>query len=186
MRWARGIQGQDYSYSAFADNLLDLRYRGRTLNGYCSRLHYFSEWIADNEARGNVVNITESLGGQRLEKKLNFMSEHRESYRQIAKNDSLFAGILEMEKRLEGLSLFYIEQSQIREVYPQLQSGDILALATDIGGLDVAHTGLTYKFEDGRIGLLHASTLHGVVVFLRSSRLRAEQPATNRYRRGTA
>ena len=161
---ARGISGQDYTYDAFAENLLDLRYRGRRLDGYCSRLHYFSEWIADNEKRGNVTNITASLGGIPLEKTLNFMSEHRESYAQLAHNDSLFAGIVEMEERIADLQLFYIPQNRIRDVYPRMKSGDILALATDIGGLDVAHTGLAYRFDDGMIGLLHASTSQGVTV----------------------
>ena len=161
---ARGVRKQDYSYGTFVENLTDQRYRDREIDGYCSRLHYFSEWISDNEARGTVENITADLGGDRLEKTLNFMSQHRESYPRLVENDSLFAGIMEMEKRLEGLELYFIPQDRIRTVYPNLQSGDILALATDIGGLDVAHTGLAYGFEDGSIGLLHASTTLGVTV----------------------
>ena len=161
---ARGIRRQDYSYETFAAHLLDQRYRGSKLDGYCSRLHYFSEWIADNESRGNVVDITERLGGERLEKRLNFMSRHRESYPHLAHNDSLLAGIVEIEHRLEGLPLHYIPQDRIRSVYPLLESGDIIALATDIEGLDVVHTGLAYRFEDGMVGLLHASTTQGVTV----------------------
>jgi hypothetical protein len=134
------------------------------LDGYCSRLHYFSDWIADNEARGHIENITEAIGGERLDKQLNFMSEHRQSYPRLAANDSLFQEIKAVEASIRDRPLFYIPQDRIREAYPELQAGDILALATDIVGLDVAHTGLAYRFPDGRIGLLHASTTKGVTV----------------------
>ncbi len=59
---ARGIAVQDHSYRTFTAHLQDQRYRDGTLNGYCSRLHYFSEWISDNEKRGTIVNITAALG----------------------------------------------------------------------------------------------------------------------------
>ncbi|MEZ4699627.1 MAG: DUF1460 domain-containing protein [Rhodothermales bacterium] len=161
---ARGVREGAYDYPTFARHLTEQRYRDGRLNGYCSRLHYFSEWIADNAERGIVQPMTEQLGGVPLEKTLNFMSQHRQSYPLLAKNDSLFGELQTIERDLEGLRLFYIPQDRIRTVYGRLQAGDILALATDIEGLDVSHTGLVYAFGDGRIGLLHASTSAGVTV----------------------
>ncbi len=52
----RGIAVQDYTYSNFTTNIEDQRYRQGKMGSYCDRLHYFSEWIADNEKRGNLVN----------------------------------------------------------------------------------------------------------------------------------
>lgn len=160
----RGIKAQDYSYERYAQNTRDQRYRGGEMDGYCSRLHYFSEWIQDNEARGNVRDITEEIGGQRLDKQLTFMSEHRESYPRFAENDSLFQCIEEMEEELADLALYHIPQDSIRAVYDRLQTGDIVAASTNVEGLDVAHTGLVYKGEDGSTGLLHAATSGGVKV----------------------
>ena len=134
------------------------------MNGYCSRLHYFSEWIADNEARGIVRNITQALGGRKLDKRLTFMSEHRKSYPHFATNDSLFRGIQTMERDLVDLELFHIPQNDIHTVYARLQPGDIIATTTHIEGLDVTHTGLAFAHEDGGIGFLHASTSGGVKV----------------------
>lgn len=160
---ARGIRDQDYRYERFLDELRSLRYRSGVLNGYCSRLHYFSEWIHDNETRGAVLNITEELGGEPLEKRLDFMSSHRSSYPRMADNDSLFAGIVEMESSIADLELFYIPQDRIESAYDGLRAGDIIATATSVGGLDVSHSGLVYRDGEG-VGFLHASTAGGVMV----------------------
>ena len=134
------------------------------MNGYCSRLHYFTDWIRDNERRGLVENVSEEIGGQKLDKTIDFMSTHRESYPRLVASDSLFRGIVEMERDLRDYDLFYVPQNRIREVYPQLQAGDIIATATSIEGLDVTHTGLVYDAGDGRKGFMHASTTDGVKV----------------------
>jgi hypothetical protein len=163
MALARTIKDQSYSYGVFEDHIRSQRYRDGTMDGYCSRLHYFSEWILDNEARGHVQNITRDIGGVRLEKGLDFMSNHRDSYTQLA-DDSLYAGVVAMEEKLKDYQMYYVPQAQIGTVYNQLLPGDVIALATDIEGLDVAHTGLVFKHEDGSVGLLHASTANGVIV----------------------
>lgn len=161
---ARGIAVKDYSFATFEQHLQDQRYRNGQLDGYCSRLHYFSEWIANNEARGTVTNITQALGGDKLDKQLTFMSTNRESYPRFATNDSLFQGIQQMEADLADLTLFYIPQDRIRTVYDQLQPGDIIATATHIEGLDVTHTGFVHRNADGQTGLMHASTAGSVMV----------------------
>ncbi|MDX1546588.1 MAG: DUF1460 domain-containing protein [Rhodothermales bacterium] len=161
---ARGIAAQDYSYETFLGHIQDQRYRRGAMNGYCSRLHYFSDWIADNERRGNVRNITGEIGGEVLDKQLTFMSEHRDAYPRFAENDSLFQGIQAMEDSLRTLTLYYVPQDRIGTVYDDLRAGDIIATATDIDGLDVTHSGLVYKGEDGSTGFLHASTTGGVKV----------------------
>jgi hypothetical protein len=160
---ARGVAAQDYDYATFARNLEALRYRGGVLDGYASRLHYFSDWIADNARRGHVVDLTERLGGDTLDKQLTFMTEHRDRYRHLADDDSLVRRIAAVEQDLADRDLHYIPQDRIRTVYDQLQAGDVIALATNIDGLDVSHTGLVYK-ADGQTGLLHASLTDGVIV----------------------
>ncbi len=161
---ARGIAVEDYSFKTFAGHIREQRYRDGAMNGYCSRLHYFSEWIDDNEARGAVRNITQAIGGEKLDKSLTFMSEHRKSYPRFATNDSLFRGIKTMERDLADLEIFHIPQGDIRAVYDRLQPGDIIATSTHIKGLDVTHTGLAFAHKDGGIGFLHASTSGGVKV----------------------
>ncbi len=160
---AQGVTAGDTTYAGFTNRLETLRYRDGHLNGYPSRLHYFSEWIADNETRAHVTNLTDELGGERLDKQLTFMGTHRESYPRMATDDDAFAQIRAMEDRLADLAIYYIPQDQIATVYDQLQAGDIIATATHIDGLDVTHTGLVYKDGD-QTGFLHASLNDGVKV----------------------
>ena len=143
------------SYDDYAAGVQALRYRGGTLDGYCSRLHYFSEWILDNQARGGLENITAAIGGERLDKRLTFMGEHRDSYPHLA-SDETYACIVDMEAGLSGAELYYVPQDRIAEVYGRLQPGDVVATATSIGGLDVTHTGFVHK-TDAHTGFMHAS-----------------------------
>jgi hypothetical protein len=165
---ARGAVAGDTTYAGFARRLAEQRYRNGTLQGYCSRLHYFTEWLADNADKGLVERLGASLDGRRMTDTLDFMSTHRSSYDRFATNDSLYACVQQMEAHLQARQadrpVRVVPQDSIRAVYDQLRAGDIVALATSIDGLDVAHTGLVYAHEDGGRGLLHASLSDGVVV----------------------
>ncbi len=152
---SRAIVLERETYDDYAAGVRDLRYRDGEMNGYCSRLHYFSDWIANNEARGTVRNVTSEIGGVPFDKAITFMSEHRASYPKLA-SDSTYACILDREHELAEVELFYIPQDRIAEAYPLLQPGDIVATATNIGGLDVTHTGFVHK-TDAHTGFMHAS-----------------------------
>jgi hypothetical protein len=162
---ARGVAVQDYSYQTFVNHIRDQRYENGQMNGYCSRLHYFSAWINDNQKRGTVQNIAGNLGGMPLNKKnLNYMSRNWKTSPQLVRNDANYQCIVEMEAQLDGVNINYIPTNQIRRVYSQLQPGDIVAVATDIAGLDVTHTGLVYRHPDGNMGFIHASPAGRVTI----------------------
>ncbi|MEM0963422.1 MAG: N-acetylmuramoyl-L-alanine amidase-like domain-containing protein [Bacteroidota bacterium] len=141
-------------YATYAANVQTMRYRDGEL-AYCSRLHYFSDWIRDNERRGAVQDVTASVGGEPFEKEIRFMTENRDAYRQLA-DDSAYACVVDMEAGLAGAELFYVPQNRIAEVYDTLQPGDVIATATSIGGLDVTHTGFVHKTSENT-GFMHAS-----------------------------
>jgi hypothetical protein len=154
---ARNVMRQDPAEQTFAQNVETQRYRAGKLEGYCSRLHYFSDWIADNERRGLVKNLTAPLGGVPLPHKLNFMTQHRSSYPQL-KSDQEFRCLQQVEATLaKTIALTYIPTAKIRGIYPKLQSGDVIAVATSVPGLDVTHTGLLERSSQGAVGLIHAS-----------------------------
>lgn len=161
---ARGVAVQDYSYATFINHLRDQRYRDGQINGYCSRLHYFSEWIDDNQKRGTVQNIGQKLGGVSLNKKLNYMTIHRQSSPRMAKDEAAYQCMVEQEAQLNRVAIEYIPAKEIRSIYPKLQPGDIIAVATKIPGLDVTHTGLVYRQPNGNIGLIHASPAGQVTI----------------------
>uniref|UniRef100_A0ACD5GRR4 N-acetylmuramoyl-L-alanine amidase-like domain-containing protein n=2 Tax=Desertifilum TaxID=1185872 RepID=A0ACD5GRR4_9CYAN len=92
------------------------------------------------------------------------MSQHRSSYPQLVDNSANYRCIQAMEASIAHQKINYIPQDQIRQRYPQLQPGDIIAVATDIPGLDVTHTGLVYRHPNGNIGLIHASPVGEVTI----------------------
>ncbi len=161
---ARGVAVQDYDYQNFVNRIESQRYLNGKMNGYCSRLHYFSEWINDNQKRQTVENITVKLGGIPMDKKLNFMSQHRSSYPQMSKDETTYQCIVNIEADLAKSTVNYIPENRIKSIYSQLKPGDIVAVATAVKGLDVTHTGLVYRNRDGNIGLIHASPAGQVTV----------------------
>lgn len=144
-------------FDSFIDVLKTIRYKDGKLDGYGSRLHYFTEWIRNNDQKGLVKDITSEIGGIAIQKDINFMGTHRELY-PFLKDDRNFEKILATEKELAKESFCYLPQDQIEANEHLIQTGDIIALATSIKGLDVTHTGIATREKDGRIHLLHAST----------------------------
>ena len=156
------LQNQQTTFESFTENLETVRYRNGKLDGYPSRLHYFTEWIRNNEKKGLVKDITAELGGVELEKPINFMGTHRNLYPFLA-SDENFEAMLTVEKELAKEELCYLPQNRIESKEHLIKSGDILALATSIKGLDVTHTGIAIHQPDGRLHLLHASSKNGEV-----------------------
>lgn len=151
------LKQQENTFKAFANNLEIIRYKDGTMNGYASRLHYFSEWIANNAEKGIIKNITGEIGGEEITKDIDFMSTHRNLYPFLA-DDTNYDKIKASENYLNNQAICVLPQAKIAENEHLIQSGDIIALATSIEGLDVTHTGIATREKDGRIHLLHAST----------------------------
>lgn len=145
------------SFDDFTSNLETIRYKDGDLDGYASRLHYFSEWIANNTEKGLLQDVTGEIGGVEITKDINFMSKHRNLYPFLA-DDTNFEKIKASEKYLNSQPICILAQDEIANNEHLIQSGDIIALATSINGLDVTHTGIATREADGRIHLLHAST----------------------------
>lgn len=135
--------------------LRDLRYRDGVLNGYSSRLHYFSEWLTDNTRRGTVTLITPDLGGRVDPEPITFMSTHQGAYRQLADSGE-YAAIQAIEQRLNaGAGRSFLPEDAIASSARRIRDGDLIAATSTVAGLDVAHTGFAL-WQAGRLHLLHA------------------------------
>lgn len=151
------VRNHKTDFTTYTSSLEQIRYADGKLDGYASRLHYFSQWIKDNEKKGLVKDITADIGGIETYKEINFMGTHRDLY-PFLENDQNFEKIRETEKILNGQQICILPQDQIATSEHLIQSGDIIALTTSIKGLDITHTGFATREADGRIHLLHAST----------------------------
>lgn len=154
---ARVIQTGLTTLENFREELQTIRYRDGKIEGYTSRLHYFSDWIYDNEKKGLVRDITKKIGGVPYNKKINFMSSHRSSYKQLNIDDGESLSVIKgIENEINNRDLHYIPKYEVDTYYDDLQTGDIIATTTEIKGLDVTHTGFIYK-KKGKTYFLHAS-----------------------------
>ena len=141
--------------------LTEIRYRGGKLEGYPSRLHYFSEWIADNEARGLVRDVSLELGGMADDTPIDFMSTHPDAYRQLSQ-PGVVDEIARAEARLSARPRYYIGEEHIEDAAADIADGDIIAATSTVEGLDIAHTGLALV-RDGSVFLLHAPLVGSAV-----------------------
>ena len=149
--------------NSFKKELQLIRYRNGEISGYPSRLHYFTDWIYNNQEKGIVKDITEEIGGIPYNKKIDFMTTHTSSYKQLEGNSEYINEMESVEANMNKRALYYIRKSDVDEYYDKLQTGDIIATTTNIDGLDVTHTGFIYK-EDGRTKFMHASITKGEIV----------------------
>ena len=147
-------------YEGFKNALTQVRYRDGILNGYTSRLHYFSDWILNNEQMGFVKECTsETACSQPKELWLDFMTTHVDSYLPMKKNPELVKEMAAHEKNWQGAVVSYIPKEKLNLSPEELKikDGDVLALVTNIKGLDVVHVGFAF-WKDNQLHLLHASS----------------------------
>ena len=156
------------TWDQFGRAIERMRYRGGRRRGYTSRLHYFSEWISDGERRGLVRDCGAELGGVEDARPLRFMTGHRASYPALA-DAGMFQEIAAIERRLDGHARRVIPTKRIPQVVDRIESGDVLAFATDIPGLDVTHAALAYRDAGGVLRVLHAPLSGGVVQITRTT-----------------
>jgi hypothetical protein len=153
---SRCIKKNKTGFIDFQNELKFIRYRNGELDKYPSRLHYFTDWIYNNEKKGVVKNVTKEMNGDTLILNLSFMSDHPQYYKHLKDNPDFISIIKNQEKEISKRNYNFIPQDKIVEVEGKIQSGDLLAFTSTVDGLDVNHVGIAIRMEDRRIHILHA------------------------------
>lgn len=160
--------GGQPSWDDFGREIQRMRYRDAKRSDYGSRLHYFSEWISDGARRGLVKDLGAELGGVEDTRPLRFMTQHRDKYPALS-DETVFEEIAEIERRLDQQPRRVIPTKRIPEVVGRIESGDVLAFATEIPGLDVTHAAFAYRDNEATLRVLHAPLSGGVVEITRTT-----------------
>src|SRR3989440_10618748 len=137
------------------------RYRGGQCTGeYLSRLHYLEDWLADNDRRGLVEDLTRSLGGSSVSHSAREMTVGWKHYRYLKANRSLLGPLGQMEARVSSRPLYQIPKSRVAGIEGRLRSGDIIGIISrDRGSLySTSHVGLALRVADGSLHFMHASS----------------------------
>ncbi|MDO4462839.1 MAG: DUF1460 domain-containing protein, partial [Bacteroidia bacterium] len=156
-----------YGFDDYCDMLQKIRYGESDTVAYWNRNHYFVGWLAENEKKGYVERITDSLyHTAKIDAEINFMSGHVESYKMLNAHREWVPKIEDMERRVTDLHYPFIPKDRVENsetLRELIHDGDILALTTEIPGLDTQHIGFAHWREDG-LHLMNASLLHKRVV----------------------
>ncbi len=162
------VKEKKRDFCSFCQVLRVLRYRDGRIDGYPSRLHYFTDWIEDNARMGLVKEVSSEgkpfTAVQTVS--VSFMSRHPEAYKALKARPELVKVIARQEKQLTGRRYRYIPKEAVKDtkaLREAVKDGDILAITTSKQGLDIAHLGFAVWRQDG-LHLLNASQLHKKVV----------------------
>lgn len=164
---ARTTLNGRYSWRDYAANLENLRYRDGQMGDYSTRMHYISEWIVNNQSRGNLKEVTPDLPhADYMTKTIDFMTKHKDSYQSL-KNDSVMVEKIKgFEMGFRNHRMPYLKKTWLgdKAVKAALRDGDFVGLVTKIEGLDISHLGIIHKDDKGDIYLLDASMSGGKVM----------------------
>ncbi|HQI42275.1 MAG: hypothetical protein B6D44_05275 [Ignavibacteriales bacterium UTCHB2] len=153
---ARCIKKGKTSFKDYQNELTFVRYRDGKIDKYPSRLHYFSDWIYNNQQKEIVKDVTKEIGGEKIKFNLNFMTKNPEFYKQLKENSDFIPIIRKQEKEINNRTYYYIPKAKVESIENKIESGDLIAITSSVKGLDINHVGLAIKMEDGQIHFLHA------------------------------
>ena len=157
------------SFAAYCQNLMKIRYWGGQMNGYLSRLHYFSWWMEDNLQRGHIRLVTHPDYFIRTHRVSNsYMSTHPTAYKFLKNSQERVARIKVLEQQYNDKEWAYLPASLLGtpalKLSTVIHEGDVIALVTRKKGLDFSHLGFAVWGKDNLLHLFNASSLHHKVV----------------------
>ena len=136
------------------------RYRDGKLGDFTSRLHYTTDWFVNNEKKKVVELLAPKLpGAQPFTQKVGIMSQKPKNYRQLVAHPEFIPKIKEYEDQINARSLEYLPMDKIAAAESLMQTGDIVGVCENEPGIDIGHTGLIYRTEDGVAHFMDASSL---------------------------
>lgn len=159
----RTIKKNDPKVQTFYNELKLIRYRSGKIDGYPSRLHYFSDWIFDNQKKKIVQDVTGSFKASDFTPQVNFMSKNPEKYPMFKGHPEFIKKMNKYEKIISGRKLKYIPKGKIAENEHYIQDGDIIGITTNIEGMDIMHVVIAIK-QGKETHLIHASLQHHKVL----------------------
>jgi hypothetical protein len=159
------LQSKNRDFESFKNELKKIRYRDGVLDNYTSRLHYTTDWIFNNQKKGVVRLVDIGTKYPFFPVKVGYMSSHPEAYPPLKSNPDFVSVISEQEARINKLSFRYIPKGFSSTWKGFIKNGDIIAITTNITGLDFSHLGFAVKDNKGAVRFIHASSSMNKIVF---------------------
>ncbi len=151
---SRTIKSNDISFERYAKELQNIRYRNGVLNGFESRLHYFSDWICNNDKMNIVRDVTFENAGEPFPVTFNIMTKLSKNYPQLS-DTTILNKITVIENTLSDCNYHYIPKGNLNS--DMVRDGDILAMTVSGKGLDIMHMGIAIHINND-LYFMHASS----------------------------
>jgi hypothetical protein len=146
------------SLEAYGRHLQRLRYRDGVIRDYTDRLHYFSDWIHENERKGLVRDMTRHIGGKPHRLTVSYLSAHPGSYPPLAASPQRIEVIRHQEEEISARTGYaLIPGDSVEACADGMENGDIVCFVTRIDGLDLSHLGFIYR-KGEILSFIHASS----------------------------
>jgi hypothetical protein len=157
---ARCIKMNKTTFNDYMAQLQFLRYRDGKIDGYTSRLHYTTDYWFNGEKKGILKVVTKDIFGEKnvakIQRPINFMTTHRKSYKHLATNDANLKTIQEQEDAINARTDYFLPKGNLHMFADKVNHGDLIGITTNIGGMDIAHTGVAVRLETGKLHFMHA------------------------------
>lgn len=153
---SRCVAANKTSFEDYQRELTFIRYRDGIIDRYPSRLHYFSDWIYNNTQKKIVKDVTKEIGGEKIKFNVYYMSKNPDKYKHLTETPEFIPIIANQEKAINKRQYYFIPKEKVELIESKIQNGDLIAITTNIPGLDIGHVGIAVKENDGRIHFLHA------------------------------
>ena len=155
------------TFASFCHQLTRLRYHDGKIDGYASRRHYFLDLVraATDGGKQILLPVSDSRAVVR-DVALSFMSSHPQAYQQLSQSPELARSIRDVERSIGNCRVSYFpktDKSLFAKPTSPVRDGDIVALVTQVEGLDVSHLGIAC-WQDGQLHMMHASSVVGRVL----------------------
>lgn len=156
---ARCVAAHTPNSTCFITEVQATRYRHGRIDGYGSRLHYFADWLADNDRRQRIQLLGSKVGASSRQLHFDYMTARPHRYPALARPE-VRSAIAAAEARLSQDTLWILDRDQLPERQHQLQEGDIIGVVDAKPGIAITHTGLVTYNGRGVPQVLHASSHH--------------------------
>ncbi len=153
---SRCVKAKKNSFEDYLKELTFIRYRDGKIDDYPSRLHYFSDWIYNNTQKGIVKDVSKEIGGKPIKFNVFFMSKNPDKYKHLTESPEFVPIIAKQERAINKRKYYYIPKEKVEKIESKIHNGDLIAITTNLKGLDIGHVGIAVKEDDGRIHFLHA------------------------------
>ena len=157
---ARCIKMKKTTFADYMAQLQFLRYRDGKIDGYPSRLHYTTDYWYNAEKKNILKVMTKEIFGEKnvteIQRPINFMTSHRDKYKHLADNDGNFTKIKAQEDAINMRKDYFLPKGNLHMFADKVQTGDLIGITTNIKGMDIAHTGVAVRMDDGALHFMHA------------------------------